>query len=366
MPTKTTSSTTEKLTRGAQQLVSGTREAPHDNTQRTPTARALASDAQKAAHHTGQSTSTSARFTTEAVAALAAWFDAWERPLPWRAQRDPWGIYLSEVMGQQTPMSRVVPRWHEWIDRWPTPTHLAEATDTEVLHAWQSLGYPRRAIALHRAARIIRDRHDGAVPDTESELRALPGVGTYTASAILAFAFGQRVAVVDTNIRRVLARTLGRPGLSPSQETALLLEILPREPRTAPRRVSETSDRAAHTSPPHPSPARTSEALMELGALICTPRPRCAECPLFGICSWRGEGPDPAPARRPQKFTGTDRQARGKIMAYLRDAAWAPRTALIEYATVSDDADQADRALASLLAEGLVTHSGGRYYLGGA
>ena len=158
---------------------------------------------------------------------LLPWFEANARPLPWRATRDPWGIYVSEIMGQQTPMSRVVPRWLEWMERWPTPSALAAATESEVLRAWQSLGYPRRALAVHRSARIIRDQHGGIVPHDERELLALPGVGAYTAAAIRAFAFKDEVAVVDTNVRRVLARYTGTPPGPPADEAARLLAILP-------------------------------------------------------------------------------------------------------------------------------------------
>lgn len=272
---------------------------------------------------------------------LVPWFEANARPLPWRATRDPWGVYVSEIMGQQTPMSRVVPRWLEWMERWPTPADLASASEAELLRAWQSLGYPRRALSLHRAAGVIRGQHGNKVPGDRDSLLALPGVGQYTAAAILAFAFGEEIAVIDTNVRRVLARYTGTPPGTPVAEAARLLEILP--------------------SPT----ALASEAIMELGAIYCRPAPLCADCPLNATCSYRGEGEDPAPARRPQKFTGTDRQARGKIMAHLRDVEWAPRPVLIELAKVSDDAEQAPRALESLLTDGLVTTTDGRYRLGG-
>ena len=273
--------------------------------------------------------------------ALLRWFETNARPLPWRATRDPWGIYVSEIMGQQTPMGRVVPRWLEWMERWPTPSALANASDADVLRAWQSLGYPRRALALHRAAAIIRDEHGGTVPHDERALLALPGVGSYTAAAIRAFAFGDEVAVVDTNVRRVLARYTGTPPGTPAEEAARLLENLP-QPK-----------------------ALASEALMELGAIYCRPAPLCPACPLRATCAWRGDGEDPAPARRPQKFAGTDRQARGRIMAYLRDAEWAARPLLITLATVSDDDAQAARALDSLVSDGLVTEVSGAYRLGG-
>lgn len=276
-----------------------------------------------------------------AVDSLISWFGANARPLPWRETRDPWGIYVSEIMGQQTPMSRVVPRWFEWMERWPTPADLAAANEAEVLRAWQSLGYPRRALALHRAAAVIRDQHANRVPRSRDELLALPGVGSYTAAAILAFAYSEEIAVVDTNVRRVLARYTGTPPGSPAEESARLLRSLP-EPK-----------------------ALASEALMEIGALYCRPKPLCDECPLNETCHWRGDGDDPAPARRPQKFAGTDRQARGKIMAHLRDVEWARRPVLIDLAKVSDDPVQADRALDSLLADGLVTEDSGAYRLGG-
>lgn len=289
--------------------------------------------------------------------ALLAWFEANARPLPWRATRDPWGILVSEVMGQQTPMSRVVPRWTEWLDRWPTPAALAAATEPDVLRAWDRMGYPRRALNLRRAAVEITERHGGVVPEAEGDLLALPGIGPYTASAVRAFAYGHRTAVLDTNVRRVLARLGGaaRPdsAFPTVPEKASAAALLPAAPADA---------------------AAWNEGLMELGALLCRPAPDCPSCPVADHCRWLAQGKPPSatPPPRAQTWAGTDRQARGKILAALRgaDVEWLGREVLLAAAVVSDDETQPARALAGLLADGLITRgelAGGEvgYRLGG-
>lgn len=282
---------------------------------------------------------------------LLAWFATRARDLPWRSGSTPWGVLVCEVMGQQTPMSRVVPRWHEWMARWPDPCSLAAAPQADVLRAWDRMGYPRRALNLHRCAAELCTRFGGEVPDDEAALRSLPGIGSYTAAAVAAFAFRRRTPVLDTNVRRVLARLEGRAAASPAvtaTEWARAASLLPEDPEAS---------------------ARWNEALMELGALVCTPRPRCDVCPVAARCTWLAAGrpADPAPARRPQAWAGTDRQSRGRILAALRAARepWVEGRILLAAARVSDDPAQPARALASLLADGLVSEHAGAYALGG-
>ncbi|PTW90496.1 A/G-specific DNA-adenine glycosylase [Microbacteriaceae bacterium MWH-Ta3] len=270
-----------------------------------------------------------------AAHAIARWFRRAQRPLPWREPgTSAWGVLLSEVMAQQTPVARVAPEWQAWIQRWPTPTDLAEASQSEVLVAWGRLGYPRRALNLWRAAAAIRDEHGGEVPDTVEALESLPGVGSYTARAVLVFAYNQHHPVVDTNVRRVLARLVDG-----------LAQPLP--PRS-------TADMRAMDAflPEHPESIDVNKGVMELGAIVCTARaPRCGDCPVSAHCAWLAAGsPDNAVhVKKPQaKFDGSDRQMRGAILAVLRAAqtgvsAVDADTADADSAGVSAvDADTAD------------------------
>ncbi len=275
---------------------------------------------------------------------LAAWFAAGHRPLPWRgADVTPWGVLVSEIMLQQTPASRVEPRWRDWLTRWPTPAALAAAPVDEVLRAWDRLGYPRRALRLRDAAAAIVARHDGQVPDDEAALLALPGIGRYTAAAVLAFAFGRRSLVLDVNIRRVLARIETGVEHPAAHETAA-------ERAAAWEWVPDDDAEAA----------LWSASAMEMGAVICTSRaPRCEACPVARHCAWLAAGRpewDGAP-RVAQAWEGTDRQCRGRIMAVLRaahgpvpltDVAWPDPDQLIRCA----DSLVADR-LAARAAAGL-------------
>ncbi len=282
---------------------------------------------------------------------LLDWFAVTARDLPWRrADRTPWGVLVSEIMLQQTPVNRVEPVWREWLRRWSRPADLASAGQGEVLRAWGKLGYPRRALRLRAAAIAITTDHGGVVPSDVDTLLALPGIGAYTARAVAAFAYGRRCAVVDTNVRRVVARAVRGAGdagpPSTSRDLADVAALLP--------------ERAADA-------ARYSAALMELGALVCTARsPRCADCPVNASCAWRLAG-KPAYTGRPkpvQRFAGTDRQVRGRLLDVLRttsdpvlkvqlDGAWS-------------DSNQRDRCLDSLLADGLVEHTAdGRFALPG-
>ena len=268
--------------------------------------------------------------------ACVRWFDANARDLPWRSpDASAWGILVSEVMLQQTPVQRVKPLWQEWLERWPTPADLAAVPVGEAIRAWGRLGYPRRAMRLHACAVVIVERHGGKVPGTLEQMLALPGVGDYTARAVLAFAYGQRHAVVDTNVRRLLARALH--GVEDGAVSlASVEELLPEQEALA---------------------ARASAAMMEVGALICTARsPACHNCPLATDCQWRALGtPQPdKPYRRPQSYAGTDRQVRGLLLAAVREAAGPVPKARLDL--VWSDGVQRERALLSLLEDGLIIH----------
>jgi A/G-specific adenine glycosylase len=271
--------------------------------------------------------------------ALNAWFADAARPLPWRAAEvSPWAVLVSEFMLQQTQVARVVPKWEAWIRRWPTPAALASEPPAEAVRAWDRLGYPRRALWLHRAAVEIVERHGGEVPDDLDALLALQGIGPYTARAIAAFAFGRRHPVVDTNTRRVIAR-------------AVLGQAQPGPPSTA-RDLAEMSA----VLPESDAAARVfNAAAMELGATVCTARtPDCDACPIATACAWRlagypaYDGPRKAVQAR---FDGSDRQVRGLVMRELR-AAHRP-VARDELTRLWADAAQLDRAIDGLVADGL-------------
>ncbi|WP_350347089.1 A/G-specific adenine glycosylase [Agromyces sp. G08B096] len=270
---------------------------------------------------------------------VVAWFADAARPLPWRAADvSPWAVLVSEFMLQQTQVARVVPRWEAWIARWPTPAALAAEPPAEAVRAWDRLGYPRRALWLHQAAVELVERHGGEVPRDVEALLALQGIGPYTARAVAAFAFGERHPVVDTNTRRVIARSVegraiaGAP--SAARDLAAMAELLPTDPVAA---------RAFNAG------------AMELGATVCTARaPRCDVCPIADLCAWRAAGfpaPEGVSPRRQARFEGSDRQVRGLVLRELR-AGHHPvsRDALAE---VWPDAGQLDRAIASLVADGL-------------
>ncbi|MDM7830351.1 A/G-specific adenine glycosylase [Cellulomonas sp. MW9] len=275
------------------------------------------------------------------VERVVAWFEESARDLPWRAaDRSPWGVLVSEVMLQQTPVVRVEPAWRAWMAAWPTPADLAAASTADVLRAWDRLGYPRRALRLQECARAIVARHGGRVPDDEEALLALPGIGAYTAAAVRAFAFGRRSVVLDTNVRRVLARVVAGAALPAPSLTA-----------------GEVRDAAALVPADDVAAARWAAASMELGALVCTARsPRCEVCPVASSCAWlaRGRPADDHPGRRrTQAWAGTDRQVRGRIMALLRDALHPVPLHAVD--AVWPDAAQRTRCLESLEADGLVT-----------
>ncbi len=267
---------------------------------------------------------------------LLDWYEEFQRDLPWRRPGiSAWQILVSEFMLQQTPVARVEPIWRDWVARWPTPSATAAASAADVLRAWGKLGYPRRAKRLHECATAIAADHGDVVPDDVDDLLALPGVGSYTARAIACFAYGKRVPVVDTNVRRVVARAVHGRADSPAsvRDLADVEAILPNDERAP----------------------RFSIALMELGATVCTARsPRCGICPL-SVCSWRSAGFPPSlePARKIQKYAGTDRQVRGRLLDVLRANAAPVSRAELDVVWLTDTA-QRDRALDSLLTDGLV------------
>ena len=278
---------------------------------------------------------------------VLAWYAANARELPWREPgAGAWAVMVSEFMLQQTPVKRVLPMYADWMERWPTPAALAAAAPGEAVRAWGRLGYPRRALRLHAAATAITEQHGGLVPSDHAALLALPGVGEYTAAAVASFAHRQRHAVLDTNVRRVLARLVDGREFPSTATTAAerrtATELLPEEPETA---------------------ATWAVAVMELGALVCTARtPDCARCPVAASCAWllASRPAHDGPPRRGQTYAGTDRQVRGKLLAVLREAhAEVPQSALD---AVWPDAVQRARALDGLVADGLVEPIGPGVY----
>ncbi|MEP7161363.1 MAG: A/G-specific adenine glycosylase [Dermatophilaceae bacterium] len=290
-------------------------------------------------------------YAASAAAALHAildWYAVHGRDLPWRRPEcSAWGVFVSEVMLQQTPVARVEPVWREWLARWPTPADLTAQSPGDAVRAWGRLGYPRRALWLHEAARIIVAEHDGMVPHEEDVLRSLPGVGPYTAAAVAAFAYGRRTVVVDTNVRRVQGRLVSGAALPArsltAAESALAARLAPTDP----------ADSVAW-----------NVACMELGALVCTARaPRCETCPVADRCAWRLAG-SPAydgPPRRGQPWIGTDRQCRGALLQMLRTAS-GPVPAQRLATAWPTGSPQRDRCLASLIEDGLVTPLDGDRY----
>ena len=281
---------------------------------------------------------------------LLGWYEREQRDLPWRRPGvTPWQVLVSEFMLQQTPVARVEPIWLQWVARWPTPSATAAANVADVLRAWGKLGYPRRAKRLHECAVVIADEHDDEVPSDVETLLSLPGVGAYTARAIACFAYRQRVPVVDTNVRRVVARAVhGRADAATSSSPRDLEDVaalLPNDERAP----------------------RFSVALMELGATVCTARaPRCGICPLTA-CAWRSSGyqASTAPARRTQRYAGTDRQVRGRLLDVLRGNDSPVTRAQLDVAWLTDPT-QRDLALDSLLVDGLVEQTAdGRFALAG-
>ena len=273
---------------------------------------------------------------------LLDWYASAARDLPWRRlSAGPWGVLVSEFMLQQTPVARVLPVWEVWLERWPTPAALASDPAGEAIRAWGRLGYPRRALRLHGAATEITARFNGDVPSSCDELLALPGVGGYTARAVRAFGFGMHDVPLDTNVRRVLARLYDAQADVPTATPA--------------RREQDRADDLADGS------AGVGAALMELGALVCGARsPRCSACPVAGDCGWRAAGFPAGVTKVGQLYAGTDRQARGALLAVLREADAPVAHAALERAW--SPPEQRARALAGLLADGLAVGDEGSGY----
>lgn len=258
---------------------------------------------------------------------IVSWFKKNKRDLPWR-NTTPWGVMVSEYMLQQTPVNRVLPKWDEWMKRWPTPNDLAKASPAQVITAWGRLGYPRRALRLHAAAQIIAEDFNNQVPEDPATLQTLPGIGEYTAAAIGAFAFEKQTLVMDVNIRRLLTRIIDgneHPKPAPtSREKASRLALQP--------------SKNAHL---------WAAATMELGALVCTSKnPICEKCPVIGQCNWRKNGyPKTDLVRKSQDWHGTDRKCRGTIVQALRENKSLTESAIKK---LWPDESQVEKALTTL------------------
>jgi A/G-specific adenine glycosylase len=268
---------------------------------------------------------------------ITDWFKKNKRDLPWR-KTDAWGVLVSEIMLQQTPVQRVLPIYNEWMKRWPTPSDLATATPAEVITAWGRLGYPRRALRLHECAKEITENHKGVIPSTEIELRKLPGVGEYTSAAIVAFAFKGSSLVLDINIRRLFSR------LYKGEEA----------PATAPTKA-ERVEYAEYV--PKKGAHIWAAATMELGALVCTAKnPLCGRCPVADSCQWRSlDYPRTERVKRTQSWHGTDRQCRGTIVQALRENDLLTKK---QIQLLWDVTSQVDKALLTLLDDGLIEARG--------
>lgn len=281
--------------------------------------------------------------------ALLTWGAANRRDLPWRRTRDPWSVLVSELMLQQTQAPRVVPRYDAFLRRFPTPTACARASAGEVIAEWNGLGYNRRAVNLHRCATAIVGRHGGTVPDTLVDLLALPGVGPYTARAVLAFAYERDVGLVDTNAGRFLARAVaGRP-IAPAEAQGLADALVPAGQSWA-----------------------WGQAVFDLGALVCVKRsPRCGDCPIADHCAWAAAGrpaPDPVLAgsagiSRPQApLAGSDREGRGRLVRALLTGPVDDVDVPAACGWPGDPA-RAHRVAAGLVADGLAERDAGRLSL---
>ncbi len=274
--------------------------------------------------------------------ALLKWGSDTLRDLPWRRTRNPWHVLVSEVMLQQTSVARVLPKFEAFINEFPTPHDLASAPLGDALRLWSGLGYPRRCRNLREAARVLHEDFNGEFPESVDVLLTLPGVGQYTSRAVLAFAFEHDVAVVDTNVSRVLSRLEGRA------LKAKELQVL------------------ADSFVPQGLGWEWNQVMMDFGARHCTARqPQCAQCPLRQLCVWKGEGVDPAPASagasKPQgRFEGSDRQARGRAMRAVADGV-TTLAALTK--TMGVEEDRARTLVTALVDEGLLVRSGKRFTL---
>ena len=272
---------------------------------------------------------------------ITRWFQTNKRDLPWR-KTNPWGVLVSEFMLQQTPVSRVLPVWRAWMERWPKPKDLAAESRAEVIRAWGNLGYPRRAIRLHETSHILTNVHGGTVPRDVETLRTFPGVGEYTASAISAFAFGERALVLDTNIRRLFSRMIDGKEFPPLHQTNT-------EKNSRRELIPEQASLWA-------------AATMELGALVCKSQdPQCDFCPVSQICKWRIVGYPRTPIfKKKQGWHGTNRQCRGVILKELRTNPSTTRDTLLH---LWSESAQLDICLGTLVTDGLITKQENVYRL---
>lgn len=294
----------------------------------------------------------SAAQIAQMVSQVSDWFAIHARPLPWRSDDvTPWGVLVSEVLSHQTQIERVVPKWQEFMRRWPAPAALAHDTDASILEFWDRLGYPRRALQLRRCAIAICDEHDGEVPDSVEVLESLPGIGPYTAGAVASFAYHRAVPAVDTNVRRVLARAICgvAAAWAPNvrRDRDIMLATLPTDGVAA---------------------AAWNASAMELGAVVCRSRtPDCAACPIAALCVWNQAGrPDnaPTPAKRQAAFKGSMREARGHVMALLRTEGVADRNA-VDRALAYQSRFSGEDVVAGLIRDGLISmDADGRVVLG--
>ncbi len=268
---------------------------------------------------------------------IITWFKKNKRDLPWR-KADAWGVLVSEFMLQQTPVNRVLPIYQEWMKRWPTAADLAAASPAEVITAWGRLGYPRRALRLHECAKVITRDLSGKIPEDESELRNLPGIGEYTAAAMAAFAFNKRSLVLDINIRRLFARLYDGVEI-PTQS------------------ATKTEKSRYEKLIPKKDPHTWAAATMELGAIICTAQsPKCGICPVAHGCTWRSlDYPKSDVVKRTQTWHGTDRQCRGTIVQALRENEVLTKSQISQ---LWDVPSQLEKAILTLLDDGLIESRG--------
>ncbi len=285
--------------------------------------------------------------------ALLAWYAEVGQPFPWRTGRDPYLALVAAVASQQTQMSRVLQIYDRWTQAFPTLAALASARRSEVLRVWGRAGYPRRAVGLHETARICIDEHEGRLPRDEAALLALPGVGPFTAAIVRCFGFGDDAVAIDTNIVRFVGRVvLG--DLQPAKES----------------RASDLEAAATRLLRPGTA-AEWNPALMEYGAKVCVPRPRCDECVVASLCAARprfAAGERAEPVRAQTSFAGSDREWRGRIMTELREAdgSLARPTLTRRMGTAGVDASTVRRLLDDLVREGLAWRAQGRVGLGEA
>lgn len=275
---------------------------------------------------------------------LNRWFRAKGRDFPWRGDVTPWEVLMSEFMLQQTQVSRVIPYFEEFRRVFPTPSAMARVPKGKVIEMWGSLGYPRRSLRLHQLAKVLSTEYSDQVPDDYETLLSLPGVGDYTANAVLAFAFHKRSVVIDTNIRRVIARShFGKewPEKTLSRTEREVIEgLVPRGDKTA---------------------SVYSVAIMELGQVICVPKPKCDDCPIGSECNWVKKGkPKGKRPNRTQAWHGTNRKCRGMILRAIREESAVSMNTLSKS---WENREQLESCVEDLIREGFIKKSRGKLIL---